>query len=79
MKGKGKKERYTPLNAEFQRIAKRDLKKKKKVFLSEQCKEIDENNRMGKTKKFFKKIKAIKGVFHAKIGTTNDRNSTDIT
>ena len=75
VKGKGEKEKYTHLNEEFQRIAKRD----KKVFLSEKCKEIEENNRMGKTKAFFKKIKAIKGLFHSKIVTINDRNSTDIT
>ena len=75
VKGKGEKEKYTHLNEEFQRIAKRD----KKVSLSEKCKEKEENNRMGKTKAFFKKIKAIKGLFHSKIVTINDRNSTDIT
>ena len=65
MKGKGEKERYTNLNAEFQRIARRD----KKAFLSEQCKEIEENNRMGKTRDLFKKIRDTKGTFHAKKGT----------
>ena len=65
VKGKGEKERYTPLNAEFQRIARRD----EKVFLSDQCKEIEENNRMGKTRDLFKKIRDTKGTFHAKIGT----------
>ena len=65
MKGKGEKERYTPLNAEFQRIARRD----EKVFLSDQCKEIEENNRMGKSRDLFKKIRDTKGTFHAKIGT----------
>ena len=64
-KGKGEKERYTHLNAEFQRIARRD----KKAFLSEQCKEIKENNRMGKTRDIFKKIRDTKGMFHAKMGT----------
>ena len=64
-KGKEEKERYTHLNAEFQRIARRD----KKVFLSEQCKEIKENNRMGKTRDLFKKIRDTKGIFHAKMGT----------
>ena len=68
-KSKGEKERYTHLNAEFQRIARRD----KKAFLSDQCKEIEENNRMGKTKDFFKKIRATKGTFHAKMGTIKDR------
>ena len=63
MKSKGEKERYTHLNAEFQRIARRD----KKAFLSDQCKEIEENNRMGKTRDIFKKIRATKGTFHAKI------------
>ena len=61
MKGRGEKERYTHLNAEFQRVARRD----KKVFLSDQCKEIEENNRMGKTRDFFKKIRETKGAFHA--------------
>ena len=64
-KSKGEKERYTHLNAEFQRIARRD----KKVFLSEQCREIEENNRMGKTRDLFKKIRDTKGLFHAKMGT----------
>ena len=70
MKSKGEKERYTHLNAEFQRIARRD----KKAFFSDQCKEIEENNRMGKTRDLFQKIKDIKGTFHAKMGTTKDRN-----
>ena len=74
-KGKGEKERYTHLNAEFQRIAKRD----KKAFLSDQCKEIEENNRMGKTRGLFKKIRDTRGIFHAKKGTINDRNSMDLT
>ena len=74
-KGKGEKERYTHLNAEFQRIAKRD----KKVFLSDQCKEIEENNRMGKSRDCFKKIRDTKGTFHEKIGTIKDRNGMDIT
>ena len=69
VKGKGEKERYTHLNAEFQRIARRD----KKSFLSEQCKEIEENNRMGKTRDLFKKIRDTKGKFHAKMGTIKDR------
>ena len=68
-KGKGEKGRYTHLNAEFQRIARRD----KKAFLSDQCKEIEENNRMGKTRDLFKKIRAIKGTFHAQMGTIKDR------
>ena len=68
-KGKGEKERYTHLNAEFQRIAKRD----KKAYLSDQCKEIEENNRMGKTRKLFKKIRDTKGTFHVMIGTKKDR------
>ena len=75
MKSKGKKERYTHLNAEFQRIVRRD----KKAFLSNQCKEIEENNRMGKTRDLFKKIKDTKGTFHAKIGSRNDRNCMDLT
>ena len=75
MKGKGEKERYTQLNAEFQRTARRD----KKAFLSEQCKEIEENNRMGKTRDFFKKTGDTKGTFHAKMGTIKDRNSMDLT
>ena len=74
-KGKGEKERYTPLNAEFQRIARRD----KKVSLSDQCKEIEENNRMGKTRDLFKKIRDTKGAFHAKMGLIKDRNSVDLT
>ena len=74
-KGKGEKERYSHLNTEFQRIARRD----KKVFLSDQCKEIEENNRMGKTRDLFKKIRVTKGIFHAKMGTINDRNSMDLT
>ena len=75
MKGKGKKEGYTHLNAEFQRIARRD----KKVFLSDQCKEIEENNRMGKIRDLFKKIRDTKGTFHAKMGTIKDRNGMDLT
>ena len=75
VKGKGEKERYTHLNAEFQRIARRD----KKIFLSDQCKEIEENNRMGKTRDLFKKIRDTKGTFHAKVGTTKDRNGMDLT
>ena len=74
-KGKGEKERYTHLNAEFQRIAQRD----KKAFLSDQCKEIEENNRMGKTKDLFKKTRETKGTFHAKMGTIKDRNGIDLT
>ena len=74
-KSKGEKERYTHLNAEFQGIARRD----KKAFLSDQCKEIDENNRMGKTKDLFKKIRDTKGTFHAKMGTVKDRNGMDLT
>ena len=70
MKSKGEKERYKHLNAEFQRIARRD----KKVFLSDQCKEIKENNRMGKSRDLFKKIRDTKGIFHAKMGTIKDRN-----
>ena len=69
-KGKGEKERYTHLNAEFQRIARRD----KKAFLSDQCKEIEENNRMGKTRDLFKKIRDTKGTFHAKMDSIKDRN-----
>ena len=72
-KGKKEKERYTHLNAEFQRTAKRD----KKVFLSDQCKE--ENNRMGKTRNLFKKIRDTKGIFHAKMGSIKDRNDIDLT
>ena len=75
IKGKEEKERYTHLNAEFQRIARRD----KKAFLSDQCKEIEENNRKGKTRDLFKKIRAIKGTFHAKMGTIKDRNGMDLT
>ena len=74
-KGKGEKERYTHLNAEFQRISRRD----KKVFLSDQCKEIEENNRMGKTRDFFKKIRDTKGTFHAEIVSIKDRNGMDLT
>ena len=74
VKSKGEKERYTPLNAEFQRIARRD----KKAFLSDQCKEIEENNRMGKTRDFFKKIRDTKGTFHAKMGLIKDRNGMDL-
>ena len=69
-KGKGEKERHTHLNAEFQRIARRD----KKAFLSDQCKEIEENNRMGKTRDIFKKIRDTKGTFNAKMGIIKDRN-----
>ena len=75
MKGKGEKERYTHLNAEFQRIARRD----KKAFLSDQCKEIEEKNRMGKTRDLFKKIRDTKGIFHAKMDSIKDRNGTDLT
>ena len=75
MKGKGEKERYTYLNAEFQRIARRD----KKALLSDQCKEIEENNRMGKTRDLFKKIGDTKGTVHAKMGTIEDRNGMDLT
>ena len=74
-KGKGKKERYTHLNAEFQGIARRD----KKAFLSNQCKGIEKNNRMGKTRDLFKKIRDTKGTFHAKMGTMKDRNGLDLT
>ena len=74
-KGKGEKERYTHLNAEFQRIARIC----KKSFLSDQCKEIEENNRMGKTRDLFKKIRDTKGNFHAKMGTIKDRNGMDLT
>ena len=74
-KGKGEKERYTHLNAEFQRIARRD----KKAFLSDPCKEIEENNRMGKTRDLFKKIRDTKGTFHAKMGTIMDRNRLGLT
>ena len=75
MKGKGERERYTYLNAQFQRIERRD----KKTFLSEQCKEIEENNRMVKTRALFKKIRDTKGIFHAKMDTIKDRNSIDLT
>ena len=75
MKNKGKKERYTHLNAEFQRIARRD----KKGFLSVQCKEIEENNKMGKTRDLFKKIRDTKGTFHAKMDSTKYRNRMDLT
>ena len=75
VKSKGEKERYKHLNAEFQRIARRD----KKAFLSNQCKEIEENNRMGKTRDLFKKIRDTKGPFHAKMGTIKDRNGVDLT
>ena len=74
-KSKGEKERYTHLNAEFQRIARRD----KKAFLSDQCKEIEENNRMGKTRDLFKKIRDTKGTCHAKMGSIKDRNGMDLT
>ena len=74
-KSKGEKERYKHLNAEFQRIARRD----KKVFLSDQCKEIEENNRIGKTRDLFQKIRDIKGIFHAKMGSIKDRNAMDLT
>ena len=74
-KGKEEKERYFYLNAEFQRTARRD----KKAFLSDQCKEIEENNRMGKTRDLFKNIRDTKGIFHAKMGTIKDRNSMDLT
>ena len=74
VKSKGEKERYKPLNAEFQRIARRD----KKAFFSDQCKEIKENNRMGKTIDLFKKIRATKGKFHAKMGSIKDRNGMDL-
>ena len=74
-KGKGEKERYTHLNAEFQRISRRD----KKAFLSDQCKEIEENNRMGKTRDLFKKISDTKGIFHAKMGTIKERSGMYLT
>ena len=75
MKGKGEKKRYTHFNAEFQRIARRD----KKAFLSNQCQEIEENNRMGKTRDIFKKIRDTKGTFHAKMSTIKDSNRMDLT
>ena len=74
VKNKGEKERYKHLNAEFQRIARRD----KKALLSDQCKEIEENNRMGKTRDLFKKIRDTKGTFHAKMGLIKDRNGMDL-
>ena len=74
-KSKGENERYTHLNAEFQRIASRD----RKAFLSDQCKEIEENNRMGKTRYLFKKIRDTKGTFHATMGSIKDRNGMDLT
>ena len=73
-KGKGEKERYTYLNGEFQRIARRD-----KAFLSDQCKETEENNRMGKTRDLFKEIRDTKGTFHAKMGSIKARNGMDLT
>ena len=75
VKSKGEKERYTHLNAEFERIARRD----KKAFLSNQCKEIEENNRMGKARDLFKIIRDIKGTFHAKMGSIKNRNGMDLT
>ena len=75
VKSKGEKERYKHVNAEFQRIARRD----KKAFLSDQCKEIEENNRMGKTRHLVKKIRDTKGTFHAKMGSIKDRNGMDLT
>ena len=75
VKGKGEKERYTHVNAEFQRIAMRD----KKAFLSNQCKEIEENNRIGKTRDLFKKLRDTNGTFHAKMGSMKDRNGMDLT
>ena len=74
-KGKREKDRYIHRNVEFQRMARRD----KKAFLSDQCKEIEESNRIGKTRDFFKKIRDTKGTFHAKMGTIKDRNCMDIT
>ena len=74
-KSKGEKKRYTHLNVKFQRIARRD----KKAFLSDHCKEIEENNRMGKTRDLFKKIRDTKGLFHAKMGTIKNRNCMDLT
>ena len=73
-KSKGERERYSHLNADFQRIARRE----KKAFLSDQCKEIEENNRMGKTREIFKKIRDIKGTFHAKMSLIKDRNGMDL-
>ena len=75
VKSKGEKEKYTHLSAQFQRIARRE----KKAFLSDQCKEIEENNRMGKTRDLFKKIRDTKGTFHAKMGTIKDKNGMDLT
>ena len=75
LKSKGEKERYKHLNAEFQRVARRD----KKAFLSNQCKEIEENNRMGKTRDLFKKMRDIKGTFNTKMGSIKDRNGMDLT
>ena len=75
VKGKGEKEKYIHLNAEFQRIARRD----KKTFLSDQCKDIEENNRVGKPRDLFKKIRDTKGTFHAKMGSIKDRNGMDLT
>ena len=75
MKSKGEKERYKHLNAEFQRIARRD----KNAFFSNQCKEVEENNRLGKTRDLFKEIRDTKGTFHAKMGTIKDRNGMDLT
>ena len=74
-RGKGEKKRYTHLNADFQKIARRN----KKAFLGDQCKEIEENNTMGKTRDLFKKIRDTKGTFHAKMGTIMDRNGMDLT
>ena len=74
MKGKGERERYTQLNAEFQRRARRE----KRAFLNEQCKEVEENNRMGKTRDLFKKIGDIKGIFHARMGMIKNRNRKDL-
>ena len=75
VKSKGEKERYKHLNAEFQRIARRD----KKAFLGNRCKEIQENNRMGKIRDLFKKVRVTKGIFHAKMGSIKDRNGMDLT
>ena len=75
VQSKGEKEKYTHVNAEFQRIARRN----KKVFLSDQCKEIEENNRMGETRDLFKKIRDTKGTFHTKMGTIKDRSGMDLT
>ena len=75
VKSKGEKERYSHLNAEFRRIAERD----KKDFFGDQCKEIEENNRMGRTRDLFKKIRATKGIFHAKMDSIKDRNGKDLT